>query len=284
MDGHALGLFLVDTLIKALIDLSQNDIADPRVLLDILRNEESSSHERLLSTALPVPVSTIYLSKDNAPPDPSLELEVFWKGPSLCRTARLPAQSRYLGYTTDTTKLGNIAIRGFEEYDTGIPIENATSPDVTKDGFMVLSHYDFTKDRARHPCDVLLTPDHKDFFLAHYNHSLVKLSIPNRKERLAYSYDPSKYKGLIVIVFSQCEYNVCVQGDLAHDAFAEGKFEMTVNGEKVTELTSAGFDAFILKGKDGFYWQPDSKDGTFDVTFQVLVEGGFVRLSSIILF
>ena len=284
LDGHALGLFLVDSLITALIDLSQNEIVDPLVLLDVLRKQEDSMHERLLSNELPVPVSAIYQPKDGTPPDPSIDLEVIWRGPSLCRTGRLPAQSRFLGYTTNTAKVGYIAIRGFEEYDTGIPFENATSPDVARDGFMVLSHYGPEWDRAREECDVLLTPDHKDFFLAHYNHSLVKVSLPNEKERFAYKYDPSSYKGLIVIVFSQCEYGRCRDGDLGPNDYAERKFVMTVNGKNVTELTSAGFDAFILRGEHGFYWQAQTNDGTFEVSFEVLEEGGWIRLSSIILF
>lgn len=282
MDGHALGLFLVDSLINALIDLSQNEIADPLVLLDILRKQDQSTQEKLLIAELPVPFSAIYLPLDNAPLDPSLDLEVFWRGPSLCRTARLPAQSRFLGYTTNTTKIGSIAVQGFEEYESAIPMNNSISADAAKDGFMVLTYYH--RDFARAPCDVILTPDYKDFFLAHYNNSRVKLSFPNKMESLAYGYSPSKYKGLLVIIFSQCEYNQCVQGDLRPDDFVARKFVMTVNGEEVTALTSAGFDAFILKGNGGFYWQAQPKDGTFVVTFQVLVEGGFVRLSSIILF
>jgi hypothetical protein len=39
---------------------------------------------------------------------------------SICHTARLPAQTRYLGYLTDTRKVGGPSVYGEETYEIGI--------------------------------------------------------------------------------------------------------------------------------------------------------------------
>ena len=52
--------------------------------------------------------------------EPKLEPSLFFKGRSMCHTARLPSQSRYLGYLTDTDKVGKQAPYGQETYEVGI--------------------------------------------------------------------------------------------------------------------------------------------------------------------
>lgn len=279
MDGHALGIFLVDALIGTLEDLADHEIKDPVILLDELQKQESTVHELMLKSALPV--SSIFSPGNGASPDPTLDLELLWKGPSLCRTGRLPSQSRYLGYTTNTNKVGNIALLGSEEYDTGISILHASIADVAKNGSMVLAYQPGGIDRT--PCNVLLKPDYKDFFYANQIHGMVSLSVPNEKERHAYGYDSSKYKGLILLVFYDCEWGKCAKGELRPEDYSSGKFNVLVNGKNVKELTFAGFEAWILKGDDGFYWEANS-NGVFEVGFSVEEEHGFIKLSSIMLY
>ncbi len=280
MDGHAVGLFLTDTLIKALTDLARHKTTDAIVLLKELQKQERSANEKMLNTD--VPEAFTYSVDNGAFSDPSLDLEVLWKGPSLCRTGRLPALSRYLGYTTNTDKIGDIAVVGSEEYDTGISILDAGRADVVKDGYMILVRP--INDKGHFPaCDVLLSPDSKDVFYAHQLHGVVKLSIPNEREKQAYGYDPFQYKGLIVLVFHHCLDGKCNDYEVRPEDYSEDKFEVTVNGKRVTELVSIGLDVVILKGEDSFYWEADSF-GIFELGFLVKKERGDLMVSSIILY
>jgi hypothetical protein len=288
MDGHALGLFLVDALIDVLTDLVSHNNTDTSALLKDLQTQELGMYEQLRNIELPAEmVSSLYvpdnkaptdLPDNKAPTDPTLDVNLLWQGPSICRTAKLPAQSRYLGYTTNTDKVGDISIVGSETYDVGTPTTDARKA-ITSDGSMVLVY----EKNDREKCDVLLAPDYKDFFYTNKAYGLSKLSIPNEKEREAYGYDPSQYKGLIVLVSVTCDWGKCEKGELRPEDFAEGKYEVSVNGKPVTELLSAGFEAWILKGEDGLYWQPDSS-GTFEVGFLVKEDTGFIKLSSIIVY
>ncbi len=279
MDGHALGLFLVDRLIDTLADLSEHQTMDPIALLHELQKEEDDLHKQILLSQLPVDL--IFSPSDGTSRDPTLDLSVLWKGPSLCRTGRLPAQSRYLGYTTNTSKVGNIAVLGLEEYDTGISILDANKAHAANEGFMALTYQPGGIDRTT--CSVPLKPDYKDFFYVHQMHGRAKLSVPNEKERLGYGYDSSQYKGLIILVFGDCEWGKCAKGEVRPEGFLEAKFEMAVNGAPVIELTDTGFNAWIVKGEDGFYWQADS-NGIYDIAITVKKEGGFLKLSSVILY
>lgn len=278
MDGHALGLWLIDRLIETLTDLSQHSVTDPMKLWDELRQPEINTAEEITKANLPV--EKIFSPENRASPDPSLDLDVFWRGPSLCRTGRLPAQSRFLGYTTNTDKVGNIAMLGLEEYDTGMSIFDATNADAPKNGSMILA---YLPGNDRSPCNAISKPDYKDFFFAHQAHGEVSLTFPNEKERKAYEFDQSHYRGLIVVVFVQCEWGKCTKGEVRPETYSEGKFEMTVNGNRVTELTSIGHDSWIPKGEDGFYWKAKS-DGTYDLAFLVKEIDGYIKVSSVILY
>ena len=276
MDGHALGLWLIDRLIESLTDLTQHNIANPIKLWAELQQQENSATDQIRKANLPV--ATIF---SESAPDPSLDLDVFWRGPSMCRTGRLPAQSRFLGYTTNTDKVGNIAMLGKEEYDIGMSVLDATSTKNPQNGTMVLVYEPGTKDRS--PCNAIIKPDYKDFFFAHQIHGKVSLSFPNERERKAYEFDQSHYKGLIVVVFGLCDWDKCEKGQVRPETYSEGKFEITVNGNRVVELVSMRFEAWLLKGENGFYWTAKS-DGTYDLAFLVKETNGFLKLSSVILY
>ena len=278
MDGHALGLWLIDRLIDTLTNLTMQTITDPAKLWEELHRQEISAGEQIKKAELPV--EKIYAPENKAKPDPSLDLDVFWRGPSMCRTGRLPAQSRFLGYTTNTDKVGNIAMLGMEEYDTGMSVVEAASATAPQNGSMILA---FQPGNDRSPCNAIMKPDYKDFFYAHQVHGQVSLSLPNEKERKAYDYDQSQYRGLIVLVFVQCEWGKCTKGDVRPETYSEGNFEITVNGNRVTEVLPLGFEGWLLNGEHGFYWTAKS-DGTYDLSFLVNETGGYIRLSSIILY
>ena len=277
-----MGLYMVDALIDALTDLANYNITDASaivVLKDDLETQEREMHKQLRNATLSEKMVESLVS--NAPTTfPTLDVNLLWQGPSICRTGRTPAQSRFLGYTTNTDKVGGISVHDSETYDVGITIGEARKAN-TSVGFMPLVYEPGGGERQT--CEVLLKPDYKDFFYANKAYGLSKLSFPNEKERKAYGYDPSHHKGLIVIVFAACDWGKCQKGELRAEDHSSGKFEVSVNGKPVTEMLSAGFEAWILKGDEGLYWQPNPS-GVFDVGFLVKEDDGYVRISSIILY
>jgi hypothetical protein len=281
MDGHGIALFLVQALMDALKDLAEHSNQDPVALQVELQIEEDEQHEKLWQADLPEDADQLYqLGKGDTEKDPNVDMKLLWQGQSLCKTARLPAQSRYLGYTTNTDKVGNFAVLGKETYDTGLVLHKANEADAMN-GIMGLVYEPGGKEREW--CSVVLKPDYKDMFYARQNHGLVKLTIPNEAEKAAYGYDPAKFKGLIIIWFIACDWGKCKPGDLHENEFAEGKFEVTVNGKPVKEMVALERHAMVLKGEEGFHWQASS-NGDFELGFEVKEPDSFVRLSSVTIY
>jgi hypothetical protein len=279
MDGHAMALALAQALIDALEDLDEHSNQDMVALLAGLQSEEDELHEKLRLADLPKVTDLLYKTwtKD---PDLVSDMKTLWQGQSLCKTARLPALSRYLGYTTNTDKVGNFAVLGTETYDTGMVLTEAVEADAMN-GTMRLVYEPGGKERQG--CSAVLKPDYKDMFYAQQNHGLVKLTIPNEAEKAAYGYDPAKFKGLIIIFFAACDWGKCKPGDLHENEFAEGKFEVTVNGKPVKEMVALEKSARVLKGEEGLYWQASS-NGDFELGFEVKEPGSFVKLSSVTIY
>jgi hypothetical protein len=284
MDGHAIALFLAQTLLDAVKDLVDNSIQDPETLLLQLMKEEDELYDKLSHGELPESTEKIYgESEDDLDFEEVLdnETDTFWQGPSICKTGRLPAVSRYLGYTTNnTSKVGNFAPLGMEQYETGISLSEAKKPGATT-GEMLLVYEPGGKNRQS--CEVQLKPDYKDVFYSHYDHGLVKLTLLNEMERIAYSYDPSKFEGVIFLFFGLCDWGNCHDGELDEEDFEKGEFEMMVNDKPVKSIVSYGQDAFVLKGDDGFYWEP-SANNDYEIGVRVRERHSYVRISSLVVY
>eukprot|EP00934_Nitzschia_sp_Nitz4_P003264 Nitzschia sp. Nitz4//scaffold38_size140716//136095//138256//NITZ4_003180-RA/size140716-processed-gene-0.49-mRNA-1//1//CDS//3329550177//3254//frame0 len=279
LDGHAISLFLVDAFIEALEDLAENDNQDGSSLLEQLQQEEESTFGTFREGELPPIAWSLFDKEGGATQDETLDLEFLWKGPSLCRTGRLPAESRYLGYTTNSEKVGGITVLGREKYDLGITISDAKKPDAMSNGIQ-LTYEPGGKEREK--CEVVLKPDYKDFFYLDDGHGRASLTIPNAKEAQAYKYDPEQFKGYIILFFVACSWGKCPTGQLRPEDFVDGKFEVSVNGKPAVGLLSLGFDAMILKGESGMAWEPNDH-GLFDIALEVK-DKGYLMLSSFVIY
>jgi hypothetical protein len=134
--------------------------------------------------------------------------------------------ARYLGYLTNTEKVGGIAPFGNETYDTGIEKGEADTTDVKGELRLVWEN----NPKVRQFCEVQIRPDYKDHFYAHQRHGLVPLVFSNEKEKVAYNDDQSKMQGLIIIVLADCDWKECGDGDLKADSIANGDVTIAVNG------------------------------------------------------
>jgi len=276
LDGHSLSLFITGALIDAISDLVSHPLTDPSELLAELQKKEDVAFENLRNGDLGERTNQIYSPGDDSIPDPSLDLDALWKTPSLCRTGRLPSRTRYLGYSTNSDKVGGPTIVGSEEYETCGEIEKTRS----KQGGALL----FSCGNDHEVCkEAIVRPDHKDFFYADSKLGWSSLSIPNDKERKAYGYDPSQAKGFLFVTFVICEFGKCPEAELKPKDHAHGKFEMTVNRKVVSDVVYIGGRVYGLKGEDGFQWRPD-ENGVFVFAVRVRDVGRYIRISSIILY
>ena len=279
MDGNRLALFLLQTLIDTLKDYEAKfSNRDPEAALSELKTEEE-----LLFKGFRESLPTELIEKNFGPlkeeqlPHSWVDLDVLFRGKSICKTGRTPAQTRYLGYLTDTDKVGGIALAREETYDVGITKKEADSTDAH--GVMRLvqaAHFNTCEEAIN-------MPDYKDFFYAHEKDGLVKLAIPNKAERVAYNYDPSKMKGVIVVTMGGCDWGRCEKGDLRWEDFDEGKFEMEVNGVAVTSFGEINANDYgkVLNHANGVFFKPNS-DGVFEFGVKVKEPGTFVRWSTIV--
>ena len=116
-----LSLFLTQHLMDALKELASYSVYDPESMLAELKAEEDARFQNFRLASLPE--NSKQLQSDE------IGSELLFKGPNICHTARTPAQTRYLGYLTDSGKVGGIASVGNEMYDTGISMADALSTD-----------------------------------------------------------------------------------------------------------------------------------------------------------
>jgi hypothetical protein len=280
MTGHGMALMLMSALLGALRELVEHETQDPEVLLAELQKGEEELLERFTEATLPETHSDLYTVGNEVQPD--LNASLFFTGRSLCRTGRTPSQTRYLGYATNTDKVGGVAPFGEESYDVGINV-NVALKSPNEQGAMRLA---WTKHQEREDCPVTCKPDYKDFFLTSHGEGWTKLTIPNEAERKAYRYDSSQsgvFKGVIVMVLVSCAWGKCEKGLLRAENYEEKKWEMKVNGNVVTSVVDIGLGALIVKGEDGASF-PSNTNGVYDIELKVSESGSFVKVSSFILY
>jgi hypothetical protein len=161
-------------------DLVEDDTKDPETLLAQLKREEDQLQAEIVKADLSKRASSLNDVNGEKHPDRAELASLFFKGAGICRTARTPAQARYLGYVTNNGKVGSFAPVGNETYDAGI--ERAVADDSDANGVMRLVIDHNSKERM-YDCPVVVKPDYKDYFYAHERDGLVKLTFPNEAEK-----------------------------------------------------------------------------------------------------
>ena len=279
LKGTKYALFYLQTLIDALKDYSTKfSSVDPEVKLAEFKSEEDLLFQTFREMPLPELVTNLWEPiEDERARTSFVDHDVLLKGNSICKTARTPAQTRYLGYLTNTDKVGGPASLGNETYDLGLTMKEADATDAN--GIMRLVQ------GPHHNCkDAINMPDYKDFFYAHHKDDWVTLTIPNEAERKAYNYDPAVMKGVVVVQHAVCDPK-CLKGNLSWGDYKAGKFEIEVNGVRVTEIGDVHDKGIVkvLNHKNGVIFKPDL-DGLFNIRFRVTEPGSFFRLSAVVVF
>ena len=276
LDGNKFGLFLVEILLDSindLIDMLKDQSSE--VVYNAIKAEEDSLFQSFVKARLPE------LASNKFEADIDIDVDLVFRGPTFCHTALLPAQIRYNGYLTNSLQVGSAAPVGDERYDVGISKDTADQTDAGGELRLV---YD---SNGRHNCPVPLRVDYRDYFYAHSQDGRVSLTIPNEAERQAYNYDPSSLRGMIVVFFGACDWGKCIEGKVNGDKAEEWKFEIEVNGDRVTSWSSIGDDGtksgYVMKGQHGIFWDPND-DGVYELAVRVTEPDSFVRFSSFVIY
>ncbi len=267
LTGNAIALFLMEALVDAATELSSKS-EDPRHLLAELQAEEDVEHNRFITSMLPLSV----LTQLNEKIFDEVSSLVVYKGPALCHTALLPAETRFLGYLTESEKIG------FTEFDRGLTRKQVDSnPSAQKDASPMRLVYE--KDK-RQECPVALNVDYKDYFFTSNTDGWTTLTIPNDAEVKAYRYTSTNVKGIIMVCFTGCDWGRCPAGSINANEINEGKGELELNGVPVKSLDK--FDTCsLLRGGDGLTWKPNS-EGRYVLRARA-GPNSFIRISSVVI-
>jgi hypothetical protein len=280
--GNLAALFLVEALGEALHDLQQQQqnnnmiTDDPETLLYELQSQENRDYEQFFQASVPLHLQTLL------PESAREDFPIPAKVPTFCHTARLPAQIRYRGILTQSSKTG------FWTYDAGMNVREAmhlSSSEQSSEGNndqMILAY----SPDERYECPVPFMIDYKDYFFVQKSDGWRHLVLPNDAELREYGGEESKpLQGFVTLCYPICGWGKCPPGNLDNrSSLKNGTLEIQINSVQVTTITEfLGCD--VLKHANGYQFPANSND-RFDIRIRIAdtaETGSFARFSSFIL-
>ena len=267
-----LAVFLCDMLRDAIAELGSN--SNPSELLMQLRHEEDADYKKFFQSSVP-DIEATFLKTIGDELLNDVNTTLFYRSPSICHTARLPAESRYLGILTESKQTG------ITNYYKGITMKEAVKmeSDESADTPMPLVY----NEEEREDCEVELTRDYKDYFFTSSKQGWTTLTFPNEAEKRAYGRESEKLHGILVMCLAKCDWGRCPKGDMQMPSIMNGQVNLEVNGLSVTNITDFS-GCFVLRGENGHYWQANDV-GQYILRARVLGDGSqfsFLRISSVI--
>jgi len=268
--GNLFSLFMMETIEDAL-KLIEESGSDGEVLFKELKAKEDADYKKF-SLMANVPNITPGFA-ENAPDIP---LDVIYRKPNICHTARLPSELRYKGILTEVgendTGVGNMHYLDYS-YDRGMTDARELIKGVPpKDLQLVYSPGLYQPQCTKH----LIQVDHPDFFVVN-SYGPTTVVLPNPTEKAYYGLT-EPLQGYIRIVKANCHWGCPGDSVGGKDMYTEDNvMNITVNGVSVVNMT----DDF-LKHESGHKFEPN-KDGLFEITLQTNTDKKYMRLSSIII-
>jgi hypothetical protein len=266
------GLAILEAVDDALDELERLDLKDPKARYQELEEEDDRDHELFVNSQPSDPHEDMIKSGRNESTKDFDLSKLFVRRP-YCHTARLPAETRYLGILTERPDKV-----GFFHYDTGITKKQAQKE--ANNGTRLRLVYDVEE---RQDCSILLQVDYKDYFYLGEPEGAKQLVIPNDMEALHYPTGEPPL-GMVGMSMMVCDWGRCPPGNLLEEHLDAGEWEMSVNGVPVTGRITVDPNgiATFLRHKDGWYFPPNA-DGRFEIQVRVNSVGKYVRFSSFII-
>ena len=273
----------MEVLIEALQNLVENDLEDTELLLSQLMEMDIELHKNFTNAELPPIHEKLFDLKEVkvGENEPKIESSLFTKGKSMCHTARLPSQTRYLGILTNTSEVGQPAPFGEETYFVGTDKKQASWV-ATENGEMRLV-FEIKKEREEKCTGHIVKPDYPDYFYTNHLDGWTSLKFPNEAEKEFYRYNPRDHAGIIIMHFRKCDWNKCPKNYLTFEDYAEEHWEMKLNGQRVTKLITIDDRSTLLQGENGFHFDPD-ENGQYQIEIKVNKQDGYVEFASFVLY
>eukprot|EP00980_Cylindrotheca_fusiformis_P014164 scaffold3720_cov141-Cylindrotheca_fusiformis.AAC.3 len=275
LQGHLMSLPFMDLLIEGLEEIAEST-KGTEALLEELEAEESKDYKQFFEA--PLPMQTVNFKKqfENLMKTEGL-LETILKDPSVCRTSLVPSQTRYLGLSTNSDKIGGPQVGWNETYDLGIPLfvtngvysweeGNEPIPGIVQQTSKLQDRQ--TSEEWQEECPAVTMPDYKDWLYGPLKDGKTKLTFPNEKEKAYYGYDPSKFKGIVGIVptiWTENHCKKCPETDIRLTRFPE-HVTTTVNG-KVANFRFFNSMAILEDEAGSIYWDP-SENQDYVIEFE----------------
>jgi hypothetical protein len=267
--GRLVGLFLADVLEDAIteMELLVQSTDDLLTIYQELQEAQDADYATFEKPLLPSGARSFPLPDDVDP-------EIFFRGKNTCHTSLLPAESRHLGYVTNSDE--KVGFLGYEKAQT----EFAYAESKGLSGPMKLVADGPFMDLTQLTCPALLQLDHKDYFSLHHQEESKWLVVPTDYEERAYG--KVDFVGHVMICsIADCQFGGCQKGMLFGADLVPGTAEMEINGIPVTSVTtSPGTHCFWAGNKNGHSF-PAGADGRYNITARVLKPGGFFQFTSV---
>lgn len=264
--GNVYTMFLMEVIDDALQSIKVAGEGDPKALLDQLVAEEDKQFNDFEAST-----NFKYAHKWDLE-GTDITTAMFYHQRVYCHTARLPAQTRYLGYVFNKERNDDWHV-SFKKGQTFGNLNN----DPRKELIVAYS------PRERHGCEVSLHIDSRDFFFATAAYGDYQtVTLPNTAEFKVYG--PHQPEGYIAMCLAACTHEDCNGQKLlrATDIDKGEHVLVQVNGAEVMETTRLD-DCFLLRQKSGGYKWDQNKEGRYEVGIKVLTEQRYFRISSFIL-
>jgi hypothetical protein len=266
MYGTMMALAMAELLEEALKLQIEHSNEDPMQLLSTFKAEEDEEYDKFYGSQA-APAALLLVD------DPAIDASLIVRKQSICRTARLPAQTRYLGIMTNSDKVS------YTDYDVGMHVDEAKTTPNNPNSEMRLV---YEESHGSRNCPFPLNQDFKDYYLITPSDEWQSITVPSDRELEYYgrSLVDSPLKGMIMIAFAACGWK-CPAGDLRETAFDSGGIEIQVNNIPVTHQITAWGGTFLKyeEGKNAYF--PPNAEGRYEIRARVTDANGYMRLSGI---
>ena len=278
LTGNILSLFLIDSMVVALESLANDHGGEsPHDTYARLKREEDAEYEAFFKTHIPDKLDGLI---NETLVGLGVKANPFFRNRAMCRTALLPAKSRYLGIMSSDL---SSAVGDYDgEYYRGVNSAEALAHPPAKDS----ANLTLIKGKGHPACEFLLAIDRKDYFYADEHYGWASHVIPNDAELATYAPEGFNPDGLIILCKHKCDWNKCPEEEVSFDSLREGKWHMDVNGDSVIDLLPIDQCHLVRTEKGGFYNKPNS-DGKYVLRVNVPSQGGrlpgYIRLTTMII-
>lgn len=277
--GRLFGHYLMDQLEEALIQLDAlkhpngKHAVRSQFVLDNLLAQEELDKGTAINSKLPeeYPEGENVLIRE-------ISLYALFRAPTLCHTALLPSETRFLGYPLESSIQG--------DYRGGFDVGVSKVLSVAQNRKVPLVYDGIDRSRCASP-----KIDHKDYFMLRNQDDWLDMVVPNKMEIQAFRRPKTAPIGIIIICMQVCPLGRCSDdtvtfGDSTKDSHGS-KIDIRVDGRLVRRVKK--FDGcHVLEHTAGIRWgQGKAGDGQYKLSFNLQVsQQGLdfvVKISSVII-